>query len=611
MVAPSDARASLSNPSRPFTPATMTGPKRKSRIRVSEGKDAVRREDEECEDAQVESELRDAAKKLADLSTDVSRLEVLKPWINLELRKSRARSEVASALREGLARTREANARVAVARESLRFVDDDDALELAATQAIFEASVEETEEEERLVPVLVSRLAKAAQAKAPPLAMEPLVYITATLENYLGGRRRFEIVRASQGLLTCALCDLLRAAASWRQNELLFHATGALRNVCGDPSQTRQLQSGKAVNLVARALHIALEKRNVDWDLVLNASRCLAILSTNDSKGAWLDDAGRLDDPESLLADVLDALTAAYSQRRRAVVVRLAYALGNATADSSQSRHVVGRRIDRIVAMLEDASRREDEEILTKFVRLVANCSIDPIVGARAAASPQVACLSRLLVDTVDNEELLLNVVSAIANLSYYSDTSVCFDAETCSRLVDVLLHQNHEAVSEAARAFGNMSRDSTLRRLMSKVQADEALMVLLEHADRDVVFAAVGALVNLAPDPLSHERLKDAPPHLVDIVRRAGIQDLPLASVACKALHNWLLAKTTTTATKAHPEEKEKFLVPGDIVRLRRTLDELVDVAEHAVARFDEEERQRNRTFLAAANALLPLLIN
>ena len=109
-----------------------------------------------------------------------------------------------------------------------------------------------------------------------------------------------------------------------------------------------------------------------------------------------------------------------------------------------------------------------------------------------------------------------------------------------------VLLHENAEAVSEAARAFGNFSRDAGVRGIMRRVGADEALVLLLGHNCRDVAFAAAGALVNVAADPATKAILwrpdLDGHVELVNIVRTAGLQDLELAAVACKALHNLLL---------------------------------------------------------------------
>ncbi|CAM9197269.1 unnamed protein product, partial [Laminaria digitata] len=112
--------------------------------------------------------------------------------------------------------------------------------------------------------------------------------------------------------------------------------------------------------------------------------------------------------------------------------------------------------------------------------------------------------------------------------------------------LVKVLLHPNAEAVAEAARAFGNFSRDPSCREAMSRRRADEVLVALLEHACREVVFAAAGALVNVAADParktlLSREGV-DAGEVLARLVRRAGLSDPRMAEIACQALHNLMI---------------------------------------------------------------------
>jgi hypothetical protein len=83
----------------------------------------------------------------------------------------------------------------------------------------------------------------------------------------------------------------------------------------------------------------------------------------------------------------------------------------------------------------------------------------------------------------------------------------------------------------------------------MASVRADEALVILLDHNNRDVVFAAIGALVNLASDPVTNGSLVSAPhpamdngcAKLVTLMRRAGLKDWPLAAVAAKALFNAL----------------------------------------------------------------------
>ena len=155
--------------------------------------------------------------------------------------------------------------------------------------------------------------------------------------------------------------------------------------------------------------------------------------------------------------------------------------------------------------------------------------------------------------------------------------------------LLAVTVHANHEAVSEAARAFGNFSRDEDARRAMRRLGVVEALVLLLGHPARDVVFAAAGALVNAAVDGRDVLWEHKAHEELVAVVRRAGVQDLDLAAVACKALHNLLLDATTAGATA-------ELLGAATHGRLLDTLGELVAVA-------DDDD------FLAAAGALRTIL--
>lgn len=115
-----------------------------------------------------------------------------------------------------------------------------------------------------------------------------------------------------------------------------------------------------------------------------------------------------------------------------------------------------------------------------------------------------------------------------------------------CGHLVKVLLHPNPEVVAEAARAFGNFSRDPSCREEMARRRADEVLVVLLGHACREVVFAAAGALVNVAADParkaLLYRESVDAGDKLTRLLRRAGLADSTMAELACQALYNLLI---------------------------------------------------------------------
>ena len=183
--------------------------------------------------------------------------------------------------------------------------------------------------------------------------------------------------------------------------------------------------------------------------------------------------------------------------------------------------------------------------------------------------------------------------MSCVTNLSYYAlegrARGLFADLDAvCVSLLAVTVHANHEAVSEAARAFGNFSRDEDARRAMRRLGVVEALVLLLGHPARDVVFAAAGALVNAAVDGRDVLWEHKAHEELVAVVRRAGVQDLDLAAVACKALHNLLW-------TRLPPGRRPELLGPPRTVD-SDTLGELAAVA-------DDDD------FLAAAGALRTIL--
>ena len=141
----------------------------------------------------------------------------------------------------------------------------------------------------------------------------------------------------------------------------------------------------------------------------------------------------------------------------------------------------------------------------------------------------------------------------------------------------------------------------------MSLTQADEALVILLDHASRDVVFAAVGALVNLGADPQSLPALLDPPcpgadtgcAKLASLVKRAGMQDLALAAVACKALFNALGAAFASLPPSTTRWERQYSFLGS----LHETLDQLVDVA-----RSDLESAEAEH-FAHAGGALFRLI--
>jgi hypothetical protein len=104
------------------------------------------------------------------------------------------------------------------------------------------------------------------------------------------------------------------------------------------------------------------------------------------------------------------------------------------------------------------------QDTLVKLVRLLAHLAISPEVGPEMAKSSKVEAVLRLLehVPMHASEELILNTVSLVTNLTYYTLSESVLWArrlELLPLLAEMLFVENQEAVLEAARAFGNLSR--------------------------------------------------------------------------------------------------------------------------------------------------------
>lgn len=116
---------------------------------------------------------------------------------------------------------------------------------------------------------------------------------------------------------------------------------------------------------------------------------------------------------------------------------------------------------------------------------------------------------------------------------------------------------------------------------------AGDALVILLDHASRDVVFAAAGVLVNLSADAKCSGCMISSPSQsmnacnkLVHVLRRAGLRDLDMSTVAAKALFNVL------SSVKQKPGAVESIL-GTQLGLLHQSLDELLDAAGEDSAEF------------------------
>jgi len=190
------------------------------------------------------------------------------------------------------------------------------------------------------------------------------------------------------------------------------------------------------------------------------------------------------------------------------------------------------------------------EAALVKLVRLIANVTISPNVGISMSSEASVvdALLGVLGCKRMpESEELVLCATAAITNLLFYdSEENLLLTPENkeliCKQLRPMLLESyNVEALVEAARALGNLSRHTDARQWIAELRIDEVLVILLAHSDRDLVFYACGALVNLAADE-SARKLCDGQglrAKLASLLSEVPSDDEDMLLVAVKVLSN------------------------------------------------------------------------
>jgi len=197
----------------------------------------------------------------------------------------------------------------------------------------------------------------------------------------------------------------------------------------------------------------------------------------------------------------------------------------------------------------------EVENLLTKVVRLLANVSINEKIGLRLCKDPKIGHLVTLLErkDPNISEEVVLNVISAITNISYYQHPdAVLRSLEIGERLLGCLMpllfSTNTEMLHEAVRVLGNFSRNQEFRKLMSSCRVDETMSVLLDHADHDIIFATAGVVLNISTDYDARQVLYangcEGLAKIVESLYRFGKNRPEIAVIICKILVNLSVTK-------------------------------------------------------------------
>lgn len=309
----------------------------------------------------------------------------------------------------------------------------------------------------------------------------------------------------------------------------LIQLTSCLRNLSEPPKNAKKFaELGLLPPVLSILQHLSHYK-----DLVLNASRILAKVSLQYECRVHINSGtGDIANLQAILLALDKYCTLP------AIVDRLCFTLGNLTHTTDNNRvlviqglnglPIVTKLLVTLLAADEQASgdvkevkvedvgrsgraflaKEELEGALIRILRLIGNLAISREVGPQLCASREIAnslfdILGRKGV--AESEELVLNAVSCVTNLSFYevvANEILTRHHEVTTPLALLVLHDHPEVVHESVQAFGNFSRKHETRAWMIEKRLDEALVILLDHSDAAVVMAVAGVLMNFSADP-------------------------------------------------------------------------------------------------------------
>ncbi|PNF40949.1 hypothetical protein B7P43_G08853 [Cryptotermes secundus] len=373
----------------------------------------------------------------------------------------------------------------------------------------------------------------------------------------------------------------------------LFQLTGALRNVAGEEEVFPQFVSTGAVNELCRAMDVF----SSDLDVISNISRTLSIISTHDDCCMSIVSYGNI-------FKIFVRLLQKYPGRQD-IVVRLGYALGNLMASSDIARtkffnedgavasmlNLLSIYLDKDLQMLGSTDSHSElnsdagssgsvEDVMVKMVRILANMSINPMVGSSLTCTSPVFCsnyVQQIEVDpsnvgnttegnkdgrqfldvlltvlrhksVVDSEELVHSTLSTLNNLSYYPiSNDGAFgerQLEIAQALCSLLHTDNKECLVETTRVYGNLTRSKDIRDFLVESGAWNQILKFLDWDDQELLCTTVGILVNMMADWDKRLALKEGHgiERLTRVLKKFGEGDWQLATMICQVIWNYCI---------------------------------------------------------------------
>ncbi|XP_071335488.1 armadillo repeat-containing protein 2 isoform X2 [Trachinotus anak] len=345
---------------------------------------------------------------------------------------------------------------------------------------------------------------------------------------------------------------------------ILVQLTAILRNLADHPHSRPLFVSLSVLSELCLVLH----HHRKDQDICTNISRIYSKLSSYSECRLAL---AQTPDCYRLFLELLSK-----HHQKQDLVVRLLFTLGNLTAKSDEARQQLFQCegcMDTLLQVYDSYQRRdasphtpsqtgapslsepaappvgvqEDDDVLVKLVRVLANMCIHPAVGPALATN--TAC-TQLLMETLElrsvqeSEELLVNVAATINNLSFYQEKSSAIrhsELIIAKLMLKLVLSSSMDAMLEATRVYGNLSQSKDVRDFIMQNKVHQFVVTLLDSKSTEMCFSACGVLTNLALDPPNRVSLslEGAAANLVDSLRDFGPGDWQLAGQICQALWN------------------------------------------------------------------------
>lgn len=438
---------------------------------------------------------------------------------------------------------------------------------VSVTKLIFRLSKDEANDKLFQSEALIDEVSLLLEeGGARELPADGKIFVVGTIKNAaLSETNRTHMIHAGTvSLLARLLEEFEKAGASGdRSAQLLVQITGALRNLSnasGDMQAT--VQHDMVATGVLERMAWILQTFAEHEELVLNIARTLHKLTLN------VECREAIISVPHFVGGLLRTLVPHVNNL--AIIVRVCFVLGNITASDGPSRGLIAGAggVDLLGGILERYDLQDAEvhalpddnptkqkqlrdvaDVLTKVIRVLANLAIDEAVGPQISKQRSVErvveILERRRIDS--SEELVLNAVSAVTNLSFYDvEGNVILEKQEVigTRLQPLLLHENDEAVIESVRAYGNFSRAQEAKDRMVDAHVDEVMIMLLDHGNTEVVYSVCGVLMNLVADPKHKDVLgrMDGVSRLIKVIVRSGVTDVGLSVIACRALFNYCL---------------------------------------------------------------------